>query len=581
MMRSATRFLTLTLLVIPTGCGPDPEEDLDGDGFTVSDGDCDDGDAARHPGAEEHCNGLDDDCDGDTDEEAVDALAWYLDADDDHFGDPASVTWSCAVVSGHRTEGGDCDDNDPAINPDADEVCNGVDDDCDGDTDESDAVDAETWYVDGDGDGWGVEDNTAVGCGPSSALAAEAGDCDDDDPDINPGAYERPDDDIDQDCDGEDRSFDGVVLDHGATLDQDLEAFMDDSSMGYDLAVVLDTTNSMRATLMMLNFGAVEADRSVTFGTVHYGFAVYQDYAWGTLGSPDNGDLPFTLRQRVTDDMAQLAYSLTHTETHHGGDRPESSLEALHQALTGAGYDQNCDGVYDASTDVPPWLAGADDPFGGAGGQTYNPKSSGEGLLGGMGFREGTVPIVAYITDAELRDPDEGYESPGGCPGDAGSEQVVADVQELGAWLVGLHVTDSSTSPAPQMADLALRTGSQADLDGDGSLDPLVFTELSSGEVNDVLVSALAAIDHEVAAVVVYDEVSLALASDPWGMVQGISPASHSAVSMADWPLVFSISWAGTLAATEELQVVTVGFDVLGDGAVIGAVEVTVEIPPS
>jgi hypothetical protein len=64
-------------------------------------------------------------------------------------------------------------------------------------------------------------------------------------------------------------------------------------------------------------------------------------------------------------------------------------------------------------------------------------------------------------------------------------------------------------------------------------------------------------------------------------MVQGISPESYSSVSMADWPLVFSISWAGTLAATEELQVVTVGFDVLGDGAVIGAVEVTVEIPPS
>ncbi len=580
MMRSATRFLTLTLLVIPTGCGPDPEEDLDGDGFTVSDGDCDDGDAARHPGAEEHCNGLDDDCDGDTDEEAVDALAWYLDADDDRFGDPASVTWSCAVVSGHRTESGDCDDSDPAINPGAEEHCNGVDDDCDGETDEADAVDADTWYVDADSDGWGVEDSTAIGCVQSPTLSAEAGDCDDTDPGINPGAYERPDDGIDQDCDGEDRIFDGVVLDHGATLEQDLDAFMDDSGMGYDLAVILDTTSSMTSTLLALDFQEVDANQQVTFGTVHYGLAVFQDYAWGKLGASHRGDLPFTMRQRVTDDMAQLAYALNHTETHWGGDYPEASLEALHQALTGSGYDQNCDGAFDASTDVPPWLATADDPFGGTGGQTYNPKSPGEGQLGGLGFREGIVSVVATITDAELRDPDQGYEAPGGCPGDAGSAQVVADALALDAWLVWLQVPGSSTEPTPQMEDLASRTSSLGDLDGDGSLEPLVLTGVRSPDVNVALATALEAVDAQVAAIAVYDEVRLELASDPWGMVEGISPASYSAVAMADWPLVFSIAWSGTVEATEAVQIETVTFELFGDDAPIGTVEVSVEIPP-
>ena len=58
----------------------------------------------------------------------------------------------------------DCNDLDPAINPDATEVCDGEDNDCDGTTDEDDAADAPTWYADADNDEFGDANNTTAAC---------------------------------------------------------------------------------------------------------------------------------------------------------------------------------------------------------------------------------------------------------------------------------------------------------------------------------------------------------------------------------------------------------------------------------
>jgi PKD repeat protein len=89
--------------------------DVDGDGFTTCQGDCDDSSAIRYPGAMELCNGIDDDCDG------------LIDEDFDLDGDTYTV---CE---------GDCDDSNPLVNPGATEICgNGIDDDCNG-TAEGDA----------------------------------------------------------------------------------------------------------------------------------------------------------------------------------------------------------------------------------------------------------------------------------------------------------------------------------------------------------------------------------------------------------------------------------------------------------
>ncbi len=120
------------------------------------DSDCDPDDPAIHPAADERCNGLDDDCDGDTDgPTAIDATTWYTDADSDSYGDSADPEQACAQPAGTAPAAGDCDDSDVAVNPAALETCSEGDDDCDGLIDEADASDAGIWYSDQDGDGFG------------------------------------------------------------------------------------------------------------------------------------------------------------------------------------------------------------------------------------------------------------------------------------------------------------------------------------------------------------------------------------------------------------------------------------------
>ncbi len=120
--------------------------------------DCDDADPLEHPGAEEHCDGEDDDCDGLTDEEpTVEGGLWYPDADGDGYGDPGGEpSVICVQPAGYTSDTSDCDDRDDAISPEAPEVCsNEADDDCDGDIDEGCPIEHcgritadETWSAD-------------------------------------------------------------------------------------------------------------------------------------------------------------------------------------------------------------------------------------------------------------------------------------------------------------------------------------------------------------------------------------------------------------------------------------------------
>jgi len=109
--------------------------DADGDGFDA-DADCDDNNAAVHPEADEFCNGEDDDCDGEVDEDAVDAALWYTDADGDGYGDLDSVQTSCETIEGAVSNAEDCDDGNDAVNPEGVEICDGLDNDCDVSTSE-------------------------------------------------------------------------------------------------------------------------------------------------------------------------------------------------------------------------------------------------------------------------------------------------------------------------------------------------------------------------------------------------------------------------------------------------------------
>ncbi len=147
--------------------GPDaPVMDWDGDGHdTLTD--CNDGDAEIHPDADEVCNGVDDDCDGEIDVGASDATLLYFDADGDGFGEDEVAVESCEeTVSGMVDDATDCDDDDASVYPGATEIADdGIDQDCDGedlltensdDTDDQDATD--------DLEGSGSEDSSGCGC---------------------------------------------------------------------------------------------------------------------------------------------------------------------------------------------------------------------------------------------------------------------------------------------------------------------------------------------------------------------------------------------------------------------------------
>ncbi len=170
--------------------------DGDRDGYSTCDGDCDDGDAGRHPGADETtCNDVDDDCDGSIDEDAPTNTYWR-DADGDGYGDPGDTIQDChdTPPAGYVANSDDCDDGNGAVHPGAAEVaCDGIDQDCDG----GDAA------PDADGDGWDV-------CGPGDAVNPDGkpADCDDGNGAIHPGAAEVACDGIDQDCDGGDAAPD-------------------------------------------------------------------------------------------------------------------------------------------------------------------------------------------------------------------------------------------------------------------------------------------------------------------------------------------------------------------------------------
>jgi len=267
------------LLVLSTACtGQLEDADLDNDGFLAAD-DCDDDNPNVFPGADEVCDGVDNDCDDETDNEALDALTWYSDSDDDGYGDAEVVVLACAqpatavdnaddcddddwtthpgatelcdaidndcndeVDDGLDVDGDgyacddDCDDDNPDVYRGRDEICDGLDNDCDDEIDESHvlypAEGASSYFADVDGDGYGDPEDEVSACSQPTDFVDNSEDCDDTEATTNPGATETCDG-VDNDCD--DQVDDGDDLDgdgHDDVCDEDCDDDNDDTYPG-------------------------------------------------------------------------------------------------------------------------------------------------------------------------------------------------------------------------------------------------------------------------------------------------------------------------------------------------------------
>jgi hypothetical protein len=173
-----------------------------GGSWVADGGDCDDSTPGRNPGATETCDGTHEDCDGVVDNGAS-PETWYPDCDGDGFGDasasPGRTQVACAMPTASpggcgaspsptwSLEATDCADRRPAAFDGAPEVCNGLDDDCDGVADNG--VATTTWWPDVDGDGRGDASASSVqDCAAPADAVANDEDCDDDAPTVFLGA---------------------------------------------------------------------------------------------------------------------------------------------------------------------------------------------------------------------------------------------------------------------------------------------------------------------------------------------------------------------------------------------------------
>ena len=182
-----------------------------------------------------------------------DAIPWYPDVDGDGWGDEFHPFFACSQPAGLVEQVGDCDDTTASVNPSALEECDQLDNNCDGQVDESWAPGVS--YRDLDGDGYGQPDHTQTYlCELPEGYVEDDQDCDDDDPTVFPGAEDELCDGVDADCDGSGVSVRAVI---GSVEFETIQAAIDGADDGDVVSICPGTHHEL---LEIPDYAQIELD---------------------------------------------------------------------------------------------------------------------------------------------------------------------------------------------------------------------------------------------------------------------------------------------------------------------------------
>jgi len=521
------------------------DRDSDGNGLGDQDeaGDCNDPQDTDHDGIWDH---IDDDDDGDTIRDLDDGMGDTdgdgrtnridLDSDDDCIAD--------------RYEAGDLDLGTPPIDTDLD----GLPDHQDIDSDDDgmiDTVEVEGRcdppsdydgdyvfdHIDPDVDGDGVSDHI------EGLIGTDPRDRDTDADGHTDGLEEfAGTDPLDPESIPE-----GTVIEVEARARTEGTADYEFETDKVDIFLLVDTAYSYSC--WHPNIPSF-VDQLVTelfsrYDNMALGFGIYDDY--NMSGWNASGGVPFRIAHQISTDSDSIRSAASGLSMIYGGDAQGSGYEALYQAATGLGYDQYCDGSYDSSTDIQPFVTDSSDAFGGAVSGSYSDTVEGTGDKPGVGFREGALPVFFFAADNRVRDATYGDAMPSStCDVAASFDHAVEAINDMGGKVLGINVYEwwaSDSTLQGQLNELAEATDSYIDRDGDGAKDdPAALYGSWDWPAISTVVDALWDLAEERML-----NGSFQIGDDPRGWVQIVDPITEiSSVSHGE---VVTVTFAVTVAA--------------------------------